>query len=163
MGRILVSEKITSGPRIVDIASSILRSLINLLQRDVHVVNVEIASNGLVTGALFFFSPPLVSRFALSLALRKMPRSPLLDHKAPVMRARNDTISSVALKRVSSYRRMLYHSISTLIIFCHFLINSVTKPFSSKMTENNQSFFSFFSIFWPIFTKSKNHDKICKL
>ena len=44
----------------------------------------------------------------------------------------------------SSYKRMLYHSISPLIIFCHFLINSVTKPFSTKMTENNQSFFPFF-------------------
>ena len=36
---------------------------------------------------------------------------------------------------------MLSHSISPLIISCHFLINPVTKPFSPKMTENNQSFF----------------------
>ena len=44
--------------------------------------------------------------------------------------------------RFSSYKRMLSHSISPLIIFCHFLINPVTKPLSPKMTENNQSFFS---------------------
>ena len=37
---------------------------------------------------------------------------------------------------------MLSHSISPLINSCHFLINPVTKPFSPKMTENNQSFFS---------------------
>ena len=72
---------------------------------------------------------------------------------------------SVALPNglVSSYKRMPYHSISPLIIFCHFLINSVTKPFSTKMTENNQSFFSFFSIFCLILPIQKNRIKICKL
>ena len=47
----------------------------------------------------------------------------------------------------SSYKRMLSHSISPLIIFCHFLINPVKKPLSPKMTENNQSFFQFCPIF----------------
>ena len=58
---------------------------------------------------------------------------------------------------MSSYKRMPYHSISTLIIFCHFLINSVTKPFSTKMTENNQSFFPFFP---NILTQKKSKNPI---
>ena len=47
---------------------------------------------------------------------------------------------------------MLYHSNSPLIIFCHFLINSVMKPLSPKMTEINQGFFPFF----PKISNSKN-------
>ena len=64
-------------------------------------------------------------------------------------------LQSEIQEKPSSYKRMPYHSISPLIIFCHFLINSVTKPFSTKMTENNQSFFS-------IFPKYSNSKKIQK-
>ena len=50
---------------------------------------------------------------------------------------------------------MLCHSNSPLINFCHFLINSVMKPLSPKMTEINQGFFPIFSSF-STSKKSKN-------
>ena len=69
----------------------------------------------------------------------------LFDYRehAPPKGEMPDNLLTTSWLAGSSYKRMPYHSISPLIIFCHFLINSVTNPLSTKMTENNQSFFHF--------------------
>ena len=48
---------------------------------------IKSQKNGLVTGALFFSSPRLAFLLRSFCASLKMPRSPCLAHKAPVMQA----------------------------------------------------------------------------